>query len=50
MHDFMNVKFIDAKQAKEIHQYQNIKRKLYKTKAAICYNNFPTTAVDSRKA
>jgi len=34
----MNVKFIDAKQAKEIHQYQNIKRNPYRTKAVIWYN------------
>ena len=34
----MNVKFIDAKQAKEVHLYQNMKRKLYKTTAAIWYN------------
>jgi hypothetical protein len=33
-----NVKFIHAKQAKEIHQYQNTKRKLYRTNAAIWYN------------
>jgi hypothetical protein len=38
MHGAMNVKFINAKQAKETHQYTNIKRKLYKTKAAIWYN------------
>ena len=30
--------FIDAKQAKEVHLYQNTKRKLYKTTAAIWYN------------
>jgi hypothetical protein len=34
----MNVKCIDAKQAKEIHQYQNIKRRLYRTNAAVWYN------------
>jgi len=34
----MNVKFINAKQAKEVYQYRNIKRKLYKTNAAIWYN------------
>jgi len=31
----MNVTFIDGKQAKETHQYRKIKRKLYKTYAAI---------------
>jgi len=25
MHGTMNIKFIDAKQAKEVHQYQNTK-------------------------
>jgi len=35
MHGSMNVKFIDTKQAKEIQQYQNIKRKPYRTNAAI---------------
>ena len=34
----MNVKFINAKQAKEVYQYRNIKRNLYKTNAAIWYN------------
>jgi len=34
----MNVKFTNAKQAKEKHQYGNIKRKLYKANAAIWYN------------
>jgi len=29
MHGPMKVKFVNAKQAKEIHQYRNIKRKLY---------------------
>ena len=38
MHGTMNVKFINAKQAKEVYQYRNIKRKLYKTNAAIWYN------------
>ena len=35
---WLNVKFIDAKQAKESYQYKNIKRKLYKANAAIWYN------------
>ena len=34
----MNIKFIDAKQAKEVHQYHYIKRKLYRTTTAIWYN------------
>ena len=38
MHGTMNVKFINAKQVKEVYQYRNIKRKLYKTNAAIWYN------------
>jgi len=38
MHGSMNIKFINAKQAKEVHAYKNIKRKLYKTNAAIWFN------------
>jgi hypothetical membrane protein len=38
MHGSMNIKFINAKQATEIHAYKNTKRKLYKTKAAIWFN------------
>ena len=38
MHGSMNNKFVNAKQATEIHAYKNIKRKLYKTKAAIWFN------------
>ena len=38
MHVPMNVKFINAKQVKDIHQCINIKRKLCKTNAAIWYN------------
>ena len=34
----MNIKFINAKQAIEIHAYKNTKRKLYKTNAAIWFN------------
>jgi len=34
----MNVKFINAKQANEAYQYKNIKRKQYKTNAAIWCN------------
>jgi hypothetical protein len=33
-----SIKFINAKQATEIHAYKNIKRKLYKTNAAIWFN------------
>ena len=38
MHGTMNLKFSEAKQAKEIYQYKNSKRKLYKTNASIWYN------------
>ena len=38
MHRSMNIKFINAKQATEIHAYKNTKRKLYKTNAAIWFN------------
>ena len=38
MHGPTNVKFIDAKRTKETYQYKNIKRKLYKSNAAIWYN------------
>jgi len=38
MHGSTKVKFINAKQAKEVHTYKNIKRKLYKTNAAIWFN------------
>ena len=38
MHGPMNVKFANAKQAKETYQYRNIKEKLFKTNAAIWYN------------
>ena len=34
----MNIKFIKAKQATEIHAYKNTKRKVYKTNAAIWFN------------
>jgi hypothetical protein len=34
----LNIKFIDAKQKKDIFQFKNIKRKLYTTNAAIWYN------------
>jgi hypothetical protein len=38
MHGTMNIKFIDAKQAKDVYEFKNFKRKLYKTNAAIWYN------------
>jgi len=38
MHSPKNVKFINAQQAKQIHQYKEIKEKLYKTNAATWYN------------
>jgi hypothetical protein len=38
MHGSMNIKFINTKQAIEIHAYKNTKRKLYKTNAAIWFN------------
>ena len=38
MHGHTNVKFVNAKQAKEAHQYRNTKEKLYKTNAEISYN------------
>ena len=38
MHGNTNVTFSDAKQARDIYNYKNIKRKLYRTNAAIWYN------------
>jgi len=38
MHGHMNIKFVNAKQAKETYQYRNTREKLYKTNAAIWYN------------
>ena len=38
MHGTTSLKFIDAKQAKDIYRYKNIKRKLYRINAAIWYN------------
>ena len=35
LHGTMTLKFIDAKEAKDIYHYKNIKRKLYRTIAAI---------------
>jgi hypothetical protein len=38
MHGTTNLRFSDAKQAKGIYNYKNIKRKLYRTNAVIWYN------------
>jgi len=38
MHGSTNIKFINAKKAIEVYAYKNIKRKLYKTNAAIWFN------------
>ena len=38
MHGTMNIKFTDTKQTKEIYQFKNIKKKLYRTNAAIWCN------------
>ena len=38
MHGSMNIKFMYAKQATELHAYWNTKRKLYKTNAATWFN------------
>jgi hypothetical protein len=38
MHGNMNIKFVNAKQAKGLYQYRNTRQKLYKTNAAIWYN------------
>ena len=38
MYGTTNVKFKNAKQAKGMHTYKNIKRKLYRTIAAIWFN------------
>jgi hypothetical protein len=43
MHGNMNVKFVNAKHAKEIYQYRNTREKLYKTYAAIWYKNLHET-------
>jgi hypothetical protein len=36
MYGMNGIKFIKARQAKEIYQYKNIEEKLHKTNAAIC--------------
>jgi len=38
MHGPMNIKFIDAQQAKDLYQFKNIEIKLYRTNAAVWYN------------
>ena len=38
MHGNTKLKFSDAKLAREIYNYKNIERKLYRTNAAIWYN------------
>ena len=38
MHGRKNIKLINAEQAKPVHQYKDIKIKLYKNNAAIWYN------------
>jgi len=38
MHGMKNLKFINAKQAKNAYEYKNIKRKLHRTIAAIWFN------------
>ena len=42
MHVQTHIKFTRAKQAKDIHEYKNTKRQLYKTIAAIWYNKTST--------
>jgi len=38
MHGSMNIKFINAKQAIDIHAYKNTERKQYKMNAAVWFN------------
>ena len=38
MHSTKSLKFVNAKQANIIYEYKNIRRKLYKTNAAIWFN------------
>ena len=45
MHGSTRLKFGDAKQAREIYNYKNIKRNLYRTNAAIWYNKICSTHV-----
>jgi hypothetical protein len=48
MHGTMNLKFISAKQAKEVYEYKNIKQKLHKTTAAIWFKLFIVVIADAR--
>jgi len=48
MHGPINAKFINTKQANETYQYKNIKRKLYKTNAAIWYNKICRGVTNTR--
>ena len=46
MHGNSNIKFIVAKQAKEIYKYKTTKRKVYRTNSAIWFNKqTPVAAV-----
>jgi hypothetical protein len=38
MYKMENVKFINAQLAKQIYHFNNIKERLYKTNASVCYN------------
>jgi hypothetical protein len=38
MHGQQNIKICNAEQAKHLYRYKNIKTKLHKCNAAICYN------------
>ena len=40
MYGHLNVKFVNAKQAKETYQYRDTKEQLYKTNAAVRYNKW----------
>ena len=38
MHGYTKLKFSDVKQARDIYNYKNIKRKVYRTNAAMWYS------------
>jgi hypothetical protein len=38
MNETINIKYVEAKQARAIYHFKNTKRKLYRTNAAIWYN------------
>jgi len=42
------IKFGNAKQAKQTHQYKNIKKKLYKTNAEIWYNKMCRQTINTQ--